>query len=120
MAAASVMAAQFAGVAVLGFLLGLFMASRFLPRGGGPTRRVLRVVGLAVLALIRGTFWGAAAGLVNWLAGCSVSPTGRGGYPALAGGLWLCRTLVRSRFQAVVVPSGLRTRVQPQRWMTTW
>jgi hypothetical protein len=23
-------------------------------------------------------------------------------------------------FQAVVVPSGFRTRVQPQRWITTW
>ena len=36
-------------------------------------------------------------------------------YPARAGGLWLRRTLDRSRFQAVVVPSGLRTRVQPLR-----
>jgi hypothetical protein len=23
-------------------------------------------------------------------------------------------------FHAVVVPSGFRTRVQPQRWITTW
>jgi hypothetical protein len=41
-----------------------------------------------------------------------------GCYPARAGGLWLWRILVRSGFQAVVVPSGLRTRVQPQRWIT--
>jgi hypothetical protein len=32
-----------------------------------------------------------------------------GCYPARAGGLWLRRTLVRSRFHAVVVPSGLRS-----------
>jgi len=30
------------------------------------------------------------------------------------------QTLVRSLFQAVMVPSGLTTRVQPQRWITTW
>jgi|HubBroStandDraft_3_1064219.scaffolds.fasta_scaffold38490_3 hypothetical protein len=42
----------------------------------------------------------------------------RAGYPARAGGPWLCRTLVRSGFQAVVVPSGFRTKVQPHRWMT--
>ena len=36
-------------------------------------------------------------------------------YPARAGGPWLCSTLVRSGFQAVVVPSGLSARVQPQR-----
>ena len=42
----------------------------------------------------------------------------RAGYPARAGGPWLCRTLVRSGFQAVVVPSGFRTRVQPHRWIT--
>src|SRR6202162_6024397 len=47
-------------------------------------------------------------------------PGGPGGYPARAGGLWLWRTLVRSLFQALVVPSGFRTRVQPQRWITTW
>jgi hypothetical protein len=45
---------------------------------------------------------------------------GRVGYPARAGGLWLRSTLDRSRFQAVVVPSGLRTRVQPIRWIATW
>jgi hypothetical protein len=39
----------------------------------------------------------------------------RGGYPARAGGPWLYRTLVRSGFHAVVVPSGLSTKVQPQR-----
>ena len=39
---------------------------------------------------------------------------------ARAGGPWLCSTLVRSLFQAVVVPSGLSTRVQPHRWITTW
>ena len=43
-----------------------------------------------------------------------------GCYPGRAGGLWLCRTLVLSLFQAVVVPSGFRTRVQPHRWITTW
>ena len=42
-----------------------------------------------------------------------------GRYPAGAGGPWLCRTLVLSGFQAVVVPSGFRTSVQPHRWMTT-
>ena len=41
-------------------------------------------------------------------------------YPARAGGPWLCRTLVRSGFHAVVVPSGLSTSVQPHRWITTW
>jgi hypothetical protein len=44
---------------------------------------------------------------------------GAGCYPARAGGLWLRSTLVRFRFQAVVVPSGLRTRVQPIRWIIT-
>src|SRR6201999_3268745 len=44
----------------------------------------------------------------------------RGCYPARAGGPWLCRTLVLFLFQALVVPSGLTTRVQPQRWMTIW
>jgi hypothetical protein len=43
-----------------------------------------------------------------------------GGYPARAGGLWLRRTLVLSQFQAMVVPSGYRTRVQPIRWIITW
>jgi hypothetical protein len=28
--------------------------------------------------------------------------------------------LVLSLFQAVVVPSGLATRVQPRRWIMTW
>jgi hypothetical protein len=37
------------------------------------------------------------------------------GYPARAGGLWLRSTLLRSRFHAVVVPSWLRTSVQPIR-----
>ena len=46
---------------------------------------------------------------------------GRAGpYPAWTGGLWLCSTLVLSGFQAVVVPSGFRTKVQPHRWITTW
>ena len=36
-------------------------------------------------------------------------------YPGRAGGPWLCSTFVRSLFHAVVVPSGLRTRVQPWR-----
>ena len=44
----------------------------------------------------------------------------RGCYPALAGGLWLCKTFVLSLFHAVVVPSGFRTSVQPHRWITTW
>jgi hypothetical protein len=41
------------------------MAAVFLPRGGGPTRRVLGVVGLAALVLLSGTFWGIAAGLIH-------------------------------------------------------
>jgi hypothetical protein len=45
---------------------------------------------------------------------------GAGGYPARAGGLWLCRTLVLSGFHALVVPSGFSTSVQPHRWITTW
>src|SRR5689334_11395476 len=45
---------------------------------------------------------------------------GRGCYPARAGGPWLRRTLVLSLFQATVVPSGLRMRVQPWRWIATW
>ena len=43
----------------------------------------------------------------------------RAGYPARAGGLWLWRVLVRFLFQAVVVPSGFRIRVQPRRWIMT-
>ena len=43
-----------------------------------------------------------------------------GPYPARAGGPWLCSTFVLSLFHAVVVPSGFSTRVQPQRWITTW
>jgi hypothetical protein len=65
MVAALIAAAQFAGAAVLGLLFGFFMAAMFLPRGGGPTRRVLGVVGLAALVLISGTFWGIAAGLIH-------------------------------------------------------
>jgi hypothetical protein len=42
-----------------------------------------------------------------------------GGYPGRAGGPWLWSTLVLSGFQALVVPSGFRTRVQPHLWMTT-
>ena len=45
-------------------------------------------------------------------------------HPGRAGGLWLrlwrWRTLVRSLFQAVVVPSGFSTTVQPLRWISTW
>ena len=40
--------------------------------------------------------------------------------PGGPGGPWLCSTLVLSLFQAVVVPSGFRTRVQPHRWITIW
>src|SRR5690348_15202256 len=40
-------------------------------------------------------------------------PGRRGCYPARAGGPWLRRTLVLFLFHAVVVPSGLTTRVQP-------
>jgi hypothetical protein len=39
--------------------------------------------------------------------------------PGPGGGAWLCNTLVRSLFHAAVVPSGFRTKVQPQRWITT-
>src|SRR6185437_16885579 len=49
-----------------------------------------------------------------------VSPGMPGPYPARAGGPWLCRTLVLFLFHALVVPSGLTTRVQPCRWITTW
>ncbi len=42
------------------------------------------------------------------------------GHPGRAGGLWLRKTLVLFRFHAVVVPSGWRISVQPQRWITTW
>ena len=38
-----------------------------------------------------------------------------GRYPARAGGPWLWSTLVLFLFHALVVPSGLTTRVQPQR-----
>ena len=40
-------------------------------------------------------------------------PGGGRAYPARAGGPWLWSTLVLSLFQAVVVPSGFTTRVQP-------
>ena len=53
------------------------------------------------------------------LRGFSRSPANRGLYPALAGGLWLLRTLVLSGFHAVVVPSGFSVTVQPHRWITT-
>jgi DNA-binding transcriptional MerR regulator len=36
-----------------------------------------------------------------------------GGHPGRTGGLWLWMILVLSLFQAVVVPSGFRTTVQP-------
>ena len=36
-----------------------------------------------------------------------------GGHPGRMGGLWLWMILVLSLFQAVVVPSGFRTTVQP-------
>ena len=49
----------------------------------------------------------------------SLSRHGLGVYPARAGGPWLCSTLVRSGFHAVVVPSGLSAGVQPHRWITT-
>ena len=42
----------------------------------------------------------------------------RAGLPG--GGPWLWRTLVLSLFQAVVLPSGFRTTVQPLRWISTW
>ena len=38
-----------------------------------------------------------------------------GRYPGRTGGPWLCSTFVLSLFHAVVVPSGLRTSVQPHR-----
>src|SRR4029077_20682821 len=41
-------------------------------------------------------------------------------HPGRTGGLWLWMILVLSLFQAVVVPSGFRTTVQPHWWMTTW
>lgn len=41
----------------------------------------------------------------------------QGSHPGRTGGLWLLRTLVLSGFHAVVVPSGFRTRVHPQRWI---
>jgi hypothetical protein len=50
---------------------------------------------------------------------CSGRPSASPCYPGLAGGLWLCRTLVLSLFHAVVVPSGCKISVQPQRWITT-
>jgi hypothetical protein len=52
--------------------------------------------------------------------GAATSRCVAGPYPARAGGLWLCSTLVLPGFHAVVVPSGFRTRVQPQRWITIW
>jgi hypothetical protein len=58
-------AAQFAIAALAACFGGLFIAARFLPVGGGATRRVLRVVSLAALIMICGTFWGAAGGLIN-------------------------------------------------------
>ena len=54
------------------------------------------------------------------MTGCAGGICGPGVTRLRAGGLWLWSTLVRSGFQAVVVPSGFRTRVQPHRWMTTW
>src|SRR5690242_19106308 len=52
--------------------------------------------------------------------GWSIAPGMPGRYPARAGGPWLCRTLVLFLFHALVVPSGLTTRVQPHRWITIW
>lgn len=59
-------AAQFVIAALAACFVGLFMAARFLPVGGGATRRVLRVLSLAGLVMICGAFWGAAAGLVDF------------------------------------------------------
>ena len=42
-------------------------------------------------------------------------PDRAGTYPARAGGPWLWSTLVLFLFHALVVPSGLTTRVQPHR-----
>jgi hypothetical protein len=47
------------------------------------------------------------------------SKSSRAGYPVRTGGLWLWSTLVLSLFHAVVVPSGLTTRVQPRLWIMT-
>jgi hypothetical protein len=59
-------AAQFVIAALAACFAGVFMAARFLPVGGGATRRVLRVLSLAFLVMLCGAFWGAAAGLVNF------------------------------------------------------
>ena len=55
----------------------------------------------------------------RWLPPCPAERhIGPGRYPARAGGPWLWSTLVLFLFHAVVVPSGLTTRVQPHRWIT--
>jgi len=56
---------------------------------------------------------------VDWFPTLRTTGRAPGFYPARAGGLWLRSTLVRSRFHAVVVPSGLRTSDQPIRWIMT-
>ena len=43
----------------------------------------------------------------------------RGGYPGRGGGPWLCRTLLPSGLQAVVVPSGFTISVHPHRCTAT-
>jgi NAD(P)-dependent dehydrogenase (short-subunit alcohol dehydrogenase family) len=45
------------------------------------------------------------------------SPGVPGPLPGPGGWPWLCSTFVLSLFHAVVVPSGLRIRVQPHRWI---
>jgi CubicO group peptidase (beta-lactamase class C family) len=78
-----------------------------------------RVTGLPFAEVLGREIWSAAGFETRaCIRGGITGHPDPGGYPARAGGLWLCRTLVLSLFHAVVVPSGLTTRVQPQRWMT--
>src|SRR4029077_16107607 len=77
---------------------------------GRPADRVMFMVRCSDATRVAGT----GGWRSRWPRAC------RGGYPARAGGPWLCRALVLFLFHAVVVPSGLTTRVQPHRWITIW
>ena len=89
---------------------GSAQCSKLSPGGYGPVTDRISPTGAQ-----RGI---AAPGVLGGEAGRAGGPAG--GHPGRTGGPWLCRTLVLSVFQAVVVPSGFRTSVQPHRWITTW
>jgi len=77
-----------------------------------------RLLCSATLTLVRNTsLWPPESACPRGVVTFPVAP---GYYPGRAGGLWLRSTLVLSGLQAVVVPSGFSTTVQPIWWIATW